>query len=91
MGVVYTKGMNTFEKFLTSQEGRKLPRAKWADLFEVSPSFVAHLVANFRMPGLATAYRIEVVTRGKVTMRSWIEDADDGSLPVVGAEVVAVP
>ncbi len=81
--------MNTFEKFLTSKEGRKRPRAKWADLFEVSPSFVAHLVASFRMPGLATAYRIEVVTGGQVTMQSWIEDADDGSLPIARAEPVA--
>jgi len=80
--------MNTFEKFLTSKEGRKRPRAKWADLFEVSPGFVAHLVAGRRKPGLATAYRIEVVTGRLVSMRSWIEDADDGNLPVARAEVV---
>ena len=83
--------MNTFEKFLNSKAGRKIPKARWADRFEVSPSFVAHLVSGVRMPSLATAYRIEVMTDGQVSMRSWIEDTDDGSLPLIGAESVAAP
>ncbi len=83
--------MNTFEKFLTSKAGRKIPRVQWADHFEVSPSFVAHLVSGFRMPGLATAYRIEIETDGQVPMRSWIEDADDGNLPLTGAESATAP
>jgi hypothetical protein len=83
--------MNTFEKFLNSKEGRKVPRIKWADRFEVSPSFVAHLVSGKRQPGLSTAYRIEIMTGGKVPMQSWIEDVDDGSLPLVRVESVATP
>ena len=83
--------MNQFENFLNSKAGRKIPRVEWADRFEVSPSFVAHLVSGLRMPGLATAYRIEIVTDGQVPMRSWIEDADDGSLPLTGAEPATAP
>ncbi len=83
--------MNTFETFLSSKAGRKIPRVRWAVLFEVSPSFVAHLVSGLRMPSLSTAYRIEVVTDGLVPMRSWIEDVDGGSLPLIGAESVAAP
>ena len=83
--------MNTFEKFLHSKEGRKIPRVRWADRFEVSSSFVAHLVSGARQPGLATAYRIEMMTHGQVPMRSWIEDTDDGSLPLMSEESVVLP
>lgn len=83
--------MNTFETFLNSKAGRKIPRVEWADRFEVSPSFVAHLVSGFRKPGLATAYRIEVMTKGQVPMQSWIEEVDDGSLPLTGAEPATAP
>jgi hypothetical protein len=81
--------MNAFAKFLNSKSGRLLPRSEWAKRFDVTPSFVAHMVSGVRLPGLATAYRIELHTLGQVTMQSWIGPPLGGSLPDVDAELAA--
>jgi len=74
--------MNTFETFLNSKRGRKQSRAAWAVEFQITSSYVAHLVSGLRQPSLATAYQIEQATEGRVSMQSWIEDLTDAKVPV---------
>jgi DNA-binding transcriptional regulator YdaS (Cro superfamily) len=78
--------MTGFEQFLQSKPGRFLKRAEWADLIGITPSFIAHLASGARQPSLATAYKIEVETKGRVTMQSWLQPNKGVTLPSADAE-----
>jgi hypothetical protein len=83
--------MNAFGKFLDSKEGRLLSRSQWAVKIKVSPSFIAHLASGIRLPGLATAHRIEEATNGVITMQSWFGGPLGDTLQSLGTEDAAAP
>ena len=60
--------------FIATPDGRTVSQAEWARRVEVTRGYFCQLRDENKMPSMEVAYKIELVTNGKVTMQDWVED-----------------
>ena len=60
--------------FITTPDGAQVSIAEWARRIGVTRGYLCQLRDGNKMPSLEVAYRLELVTEGKVKMQDWVKD-----------------
>lgn len=59
--------------FISTPEGQVVSQAEWARRCEVTRGYFCQLRDENKTPSLEVAYRIELVTKGRVSMQDWVK------------------
>lgn len=60
--------------FIATPDGQTVSQAEWARRVKVTRGYFCQLRDENKTPSLEVAYKIELVTEGKVTMQDWVQD-----------------